>query len=320
MDKLKLSIAFLTYNHEKYIKKALDSILNQKFDYKYEIVIGEDFSTDKTREILMEYKKKYPKKIKLIFRDKNIGITANFSDILKNCKGEYIALLEGDDYWIDKDKLRKQVDFLEKNKNYIGAAHENILIDQNDNILSKENLKIKNDTIFTLKKLAKNGLLYQTASLLFRNIFIDNLIEVKLIKEINSKVGDLTLAIILLQKGNIYLMKKKMSAYRIDITNNSSSSSATAHKNLKFFYEEYLNYIDRLEEYLKYEVELSYLKSTILVGFFIYSIKNKMLSIFLRDEIYRKKTKISKKVLICCIKILIKIIWNKIKLGIKGYR
>uniref|UniRef100_A0A832DJV2 Glycosyltransferase n=1 Tax=Ignavibacterium album TaxID=591197 RepID=A0A832DJV2_9BACT len=122
MNSVIVSICMITYNHEKYIAKAIDSVIMQKTKFDYEIVIGEDCSTDKTREIVLEYKAKYPDKIKLLLQEKNVGMMQNFIDTLKACSGKYIALLEGDDYWIDPYKLQKQVDFLEANEEY-GLVH-----------------------------------------------------------------------------------------------------------------------------------------------------------------------------------------------------
>ena len=93
-----LSVLIITYNHEKFIGKALDSALGQKTNFDYEIVIGEDCSTDKTRQILLEYKKKYPRKVKLVLQEKNVGPNENFIDTYMACTGKYIAMLEGDDY------------------------------------------------------------------------------------------------------------------------------------------------------------------------------------------------------------------------------
>jgi glycosyltransferase involved in cell wall biosynthesis len=108
----KVSVSLMTFNHENYIKECLDSILNQKTDFEVEIVIGDDASTDSTQSILQSYSKKH-KNIKLIARELNIGLHDNFLDIIENCTGKYVALLEGDDYWLDFNKLQKQYDVLE---------------------------------------------------------------------------------------------------------------------------------------------------------------------------------------------------------------
>lgn len=310
---MKLSIAILTYNHENYIEKALNSVLNQKIDYEYEIIVGDDFSTDKTREILLKFKEKHPEKIKLIFRSKNIGIASNFIDVFKKCTGEYIALLEGDDYWINDLKLKRQVEYLDRNKEYSGIAHQNIVINQEEKIINKPKL-FKKNIEFSLEKLKKEGLLYQTASLMFKNIFNYEEDKLNLIKEMNEKIVDLTLAIILLKKGNIYIVNEYMSAYRIDTTEKSSSSSAQASRNLKSFYIGYYKYLEKLEKMLlNNELELYFLKSSILLGVIINSLKNKELKEIFVKIIYKKKIKISKQVLIGLGKLSLKYTFKKIK-------
>jgi len=122
-----VSICMLTYNHELYIDKAIESVLGQVTNFRFELVIGEDFSTDRTREICIEYRDKFPDVIKLITRDSNLGMYGNHIDTLKHCIGKYTAFCEGDDYWIDSYKLQKQVDFLEKHNDY-GLVHTNHLI------------------------------------------------------------------------------------------------------------------------------------------------------------------------------------------------
>jgi glycosyltransferase involved in cell wall biosynthesis len=113
---MKVSVLVITYNHEAYIAQAIDSALAQKVDFDYEIVVGEDFSTDRTREILEDLQRRYAYKIRLLFRDQNLGAQNNFLQTLQACKGEYIALLEGDDYWTSPLKLQKQVDYLDRHR------------------------------------------------------------------------------------------------------------------------------------------------------------------------------------------------------------
>lgn len=134
---LKLSVFMITYNHEKFIAQAIDSILMQKVNFNYNIVIGEDCSTDNTRKILLNYKRKHPDKIKLILRDKNVGAMQNQLETFANCKGEYMALLEGDDYWTDENKLQKQVDFLDANKDYSTCFTNAVIVDSsNENTIT----------------------------------------------------------------------------------------------------------------------------------------------------------------------------------------
>jgi glycosyltransferase involved in cell wall biosynthesis len=110
---MKLSVAMITYNHGQYIAQAIESILAQKVNFEYEIVIGEDCSTDGTRAVVMAFHRRYPDRIRLLLRDHNVGAMRNFVKTIETCHGEYLTLLEGDDYWIATDKLQKQIAFLD---------------------------------------------------------------------------------------------------------------------------------------------------------------------------------------------------------------
>ncbi|SFN33009.1 glycosyltransferase [Salegentibacter flavus] len=118
MKEITVSIFMLTYNQENFIAQAIEGVLMQKTSFVYQLVIGEDCSTDKTREICKEYATKFPEKIKLLLNEKNIGLGANYVKTYAECTGKYLAICDGDDYWIDPLKLQKQVDFLEKNPDY----------------------------------------------------------------------------------------------------------------------------------------------------------------------------------------------------------
>lgn len=135
---MKVSVWMITFNHEKYIRKALDSILMQKVNFDYEIVIGEDCSTDQTRSIVMEYHRKYPDIIKPIFHDKNVGTNANAIICLESCRGEYIAFLEGDDYWISDIKLQLQSDYLDAHPDCAYCFHNAIVRHENEEIEDKK--------------------------------------------------------------------------------------------------------------------------------------------------------------------------------------
>ena len=128
-----VSVRCITYNHEPYIAQALDGFLMQKTNFPFEVIVHDDASTDKTADVIREYEKKYPKIIKPIYqtenqyskRDGSIGRVMNAA-----CKGKYIAICEGDDYWIDENKLQLQVEFLEKNPEY-GMCFSNSKIQRN---------------------------------------------------------------------------------------------------------------------------------------------------------------------------------------------
>lgn len=115
---MKLSVLMLAYNHERYIAQAIQSALDQQTGFDFEIVIGEDCSTDRTRDIITDFCRRYPDRIRPLFRKTNLGMARNFVDTFHACKGDYIASLEGDDYWTCPDKLQRQVDFLDTHPDF----------------------------------------------------------------------------------------------------------------------------------------------------------------------------------------------------------
>ena len=117
-----VSVVVITYNQELFLPQTLDSILAQKVDFPIEIIIGEDCSTDNTKKVCVDYYNKYPQVIRLLLQEKNQGLLRNYNSVLNACRGKYIAQCAGDDYWCDNDKLKIQVDFLEKNSDY-GLVH-----------------------------------------------------------------------------------------------------------------------------------------------------------------------------------------------------
>lgn len=119
----KVSVALWTYNHEQFIAQAIESVLMQQTDFEYELIIGEDCSTDGTRAIVVEYFQKYPERIRPLLHEHNVGGAANSIAVLNACRGQYVALLDGDDYWTDPRKLQKQVNFLEAHPEYSHCFH-----------------------------------------------------------------------------------------------------------------------------------------------------------------------------------------------------
>ncbi len=108
-----VSVKMITYNHAPFIAQAIEGVLQQKTNFPFELVIGEDCSIDGTREIVFEYQKKHPDIIRVVTSDKNVGMTKNGLRTMKACQGKYIAFCEGDDYWHHPLKLQKQADYLE---------------------------------------------------------------------------------------------------------------------------------------------------------------------------------------------------------------
>jgi glycosyltransferase involved in cell wall biosynthesis len=130
---IKLSVMIVTYNQERYIEQTLNSALMQRTNFPFEIVIGEDCSTDKTREIVKSIAAKHPDKIRLLLRDKNLGMHENHRQTHFECRGQYIAMLEGDDFWTHPDKLQRQVDFLDAHPECVLCYHNVLIFDEHTN-------------------------------------------------------------------------------------------------------------------------------------------------------------------------------------------
>lgn len=210
----------ITYNHEKYIRQALESVFAQICDFNFEIVIGEDLSTDGTRAIIREFEAKYPSKIKPIYHETNVGMMRNaFEYCIPRCSGKYIAVLEGDDYWTDVEKLRKQVQFLESNQAYSFCYHTFDVVNERDPNLDLSYLKQKNipppGNTCELPYYIRNKSV-KTLTLMYRaNAILAAEIKHVLLDSPRPASGDIPLVMLLLTKGPGYLINEKMGVYRL---------------------------------------------------------------------------------------------------------
>lgn len=249
---IKVSVLVPTYNHERYIAVCLESILSQKTNFEFEILIGEDDSSDGTREIVRKYERDYPSRIKAFYNDrKNVSYldgeptgAANFVNLLKNASGKYVALCEGDDYWIDTSKLQKQVEFLESNIDFSICFHDAIWKNGTKELClysQMEDALRSGKEYFELQDLFKINFI-PSASVVFRN---------KLFMELPDwyfkfPFGDWTLHILNAIHGKIKYIDDPMSVYRLH--NSSSWSSKTkeyrysAIVRFQFFINKYFKY------------------------------------------------------------------------------
>ncbi len=206
---IKVSVFITTYNQEKYIAQAIESALNQQTNFSYEILIGEDCSTDNTRKIVKDYAIKYPNKIRTFLYEKNIGGHANVDNLIKAAKGQYLAWLEGDDYWRDPKKLQKQADILDKHKDVVISCHNVAIVDENSRELSIFYKNIHPKKISNISKLILGNFIH-TPSCVFRNNIAD--ITPNWIHQLS--LGDWPRHLILSQYGKIHYIPDIMAAYR----------------------------------------------------------------------------------------------------------
>lgn len=127
----RVSILMIAYNVAPYIGEAIESVLMQRVNFRYQLVIGEDCSTDATRDIVADYARRHPDRIRAILRDRNMGMNENFVATYAQCDGEYVALLDGDDLWTSPDKLQQQVDLMDRERDCAMCVH-NALVTYED--------------------------------------------------------------------------------------------------------------------------------------------------------------------------------------------
>lgn len=208
MSSPKISACIIAYNHEQYIRTCLDGAVNQKMDFEYEIVIGDDNSTDGTSQICEEYANRYPNIIKYFPRTKNLGMIGNWRNTIQDCSGKYIALCEGDDYWIDPLKLQKQVDFLETEADFTMSFHSVEVKNEIEGI--EYNYPIPNKDVLFFKDLLFKHYI-PTCSVVFRKKELPYPLPEWLNR---SKMCDIPLELFIADKGKTKFFDEKMAVYR----------------------------------------------------------------------------------------------------------
>lgn len=247
--KYKVSVIVITYNQEKYIGHTLESIASQKTDFDFEVLVGEDKSPDRTGEIVKEYAEKYPDKIIPFIREKNFGMVANCLDLMSHAKGEYYAFLEGDDYWIDENKLQKQVDFLDSHPDYAACFGKIIIVDQDDKRnedLEKYSAYWSESGDYSINVLEKYYKLPgQTGTSVYRKSMFDSAFIALLNNGFEQKrFCDIYMVLLALSQGKIYCLKDVVSAYRYIVAPGSGTWSS---ENDSYSYKNLMNYLDGLK-------------------------------------------------------------------------
>lgn len=236
-----VSVVCYTYNHKNFIKNALDGILSQCTKFSIEVLVHDDASNDGTDDIIKIYIKQYPSVFKGFFENENQhskGVDVS-NLMFSKVKGKYIALCEGDDYWIDPYKLQKQIDFLEKNTNYVGCGHDSIMINMFNNKKSVLH-GYQNDLDISLVDILIPGdLPFQTSTLVFRKELLKNRPKEFLA---SHQTGDFQLYLYLSLFGQIRCFHEPSAVYRFMVENSWSKLNLTNK-----------NYMNKLT---KYKIEL----------------------------------------------------------------
>jgi len=241
-----------TYNHGPYIRECIEGVLAQKTDFPFELIIGEDFSTDGTREIVFEYAKKYPDIIRVITADYNVGAKANGRRCIQVARGKYMAICEGDDYWHDPDKLQRQVDILEAD------PEVSLVATDADALFVKNGRRIVSVTKRTGQLDGLDSITDMTAALIKRQINLfacsvcmrsDYYVQLrnKNSYEFSSrfKMGDVQTWWEMSRMGRIVIIPESMATYRV--MKHSASHSPDRMKIFDF----YVNSLELHEHYVK---------------------------------------------------------------------
>jgi glycosyltransferase involved in cell wall biosynthesis len=207
-----VDVNIAVYNHAPYLERTLEGVLNQKTNFRFRVLVGDDCSTDGSIEILQEYEKKYPDLVEVIYQKKNIGLLSSERNgiiLLRKSTAKYIALLDGDDYWIDSFKLQKQVEFLEENPEFAICFHQaKIEYDDEPDRLAYSNSKSQQE-VTTFSDLARGEYIY-TSTCVFRNGDFRRYPE-----RFNCYLNNYTIDLHNAQFGKIKYMKEVMSVYRV---------------------------------------------------------------------------------------------------------
>jgi glycosyltransferase involved in cell wall biosynthesis len=229
MSKQKVSACIITYNQESFIEDCLIGAINQNVNFNYEIVIGDDCSTDKTQEICLEYQAKFPNWIKYIRRSENLGMIGNWIATINECEGDYIALCDGDDYWTDPLKLPKQVKASESNEFFSLVTSQSNVYDnvKRSSISTLPHLKFG---VFGLKEYLTNNLgVLPICTFLFRKeyIVINEFIECT---RNCFFVDGILVALLLKNEKNALILPEVTASYRVN-----TGTSITTNKSNLFF-------------------------------------------------------------------------------------
>lgn len=273
MRDIMVSICCLTYNHEKYIRKTLESFVNQITDFNYEILIHDDCSTDNTVNIIKEYKDKYPNLIKPIYQEKNQysrGIKISNIFQFPRAKGKYIAMCEGDDYWCNEYKLQRQFDILENNPgcsfcthivqhiNESGEIINRIQPNSTLNLLLNEGI-ISSDIVFK-NILTKTIIPFQTSCYFFKREYVMEYLATFSRKLNIFDFGDVPLSWYLYTRGDCYFINTIMSCYRENSIGSWSNKYIEVNNSLKHF-EQLIDFFHIFNEYTnrRYDSQIKYL-------------------------------------------------------------
>ena len=252
---LDISVVVITNNQIGTIERTLESIFSQKTNFSYEVLVADDASIDGTREVLKKWKRRYSDRMQLYLRKKNVGPTRNAYYPLLHAEGKYIASLEGDDYWSDNHFLQRQVEFLESHSEYIGIQDRCLVVDEQDQAIPDKNGLTGTEfwkfdkSVYTLEDYAMWRMPGHLSAMVYRNIYPEVENRCKVYVQMDKFVGDKTILMLLIVRGDIYCTDKISMHYRlVESADGNNWMSKSRKRNIRF--REY-RMINRIEVYIQ---------------------------------------------------------------------
>lgn len=293
-DDILVSINCITYNHEDYIADAIKGFLNQKTTFAYEIIIGEDCSTDQTRKTIELYQEKYPGKIRLITSGANVGMQQNAARVFNASNGKYIAFCEGDDYWTDPYKLQKQADYMEAHPECTLCFHNGTVLD----VATNERKPILPPAGAYRKYYHGSNWKYNAGEMVLLNslptasIFYPKILLEKVPAwYYTAHAGDICAVFLCTQAGYAHYIDEVMSVYRFNVPNSVTTKwremDELFERNRMERQESLFELLDCFDRYTN-GVYTSYFICFKLLEKISSSIAERKAKLFLRSELYRK--------------------------------
>ncbi len=279
---IKVSVTLIAYKHARYIERCLDSILEQKVNFKYEIIIADDCSNDGTKEILLKYKEKYPDIIVPIINEKNLGVSQNGLKVARACRGKYIAGGEGDDFWTDPNRLQKQVDYLDSHPDIVAVASNYYNVDHNGENPQVALMRWQTNKRYSLKHFLRYGMVLHGNTFLRRNVMPVSDEKYLKLKTAEPTMGDVINRVLLYDKGDIFVLPDILHAHRSGEGSKTSFFYSQKDKIIEYSYM-YFRIVDNITKYFDYRYNLQGLKV------------NKAADILLRKRVFKRKHKIDSK-------------------------
>ena len=287
-EEIMVSILCLAYNHENYIADALESFINQKTNFRFEVIVNDDCSTDNTAKIIRQFQKKYPNIIKPIFQTENQysqGKRMIIDILAPKAKGKYFALCEGDDYWTDKEKLQTQINFLEKNQNFSLCIHNSFKVDYNKKNIGEILPVIENRELSCEDFIKGGGAFIATNSIVAPIKYV-----IKCPKYFDDFSLDYMWQIYLSSMGKTYCFAKKMSAYRTGTGISWTDRMLQEPKKLANFYDKLIKKMKEIDEELEFKYHKTFTNKIIELQFNNYYLLDDFEKMKIEPYVSYKKT------------------------------